>query len=88
MLHHLEQSTEFTEVESKAIDEIRRVLKRGGLLIYGEILHKHTVRDLLLKAGFLQVFAKRSLFFRDLDNLSKGWMNQGLGILFTILIAQ
>jgi ubiquinone/menaquinone biosynthesis C-methylase UbiE len=66
MLHHVGQGSGLTEAEAKAIGEIRRVLKHRGFFIYRELFHKDTVRNLLKKAGFMQVFAKRYLFLRDL----------------------
>jgi O-methyltransferase StaMB len=66
MLHHVGHGSGLTEAEAKAIGEIRRVLNPGGFFIYGEIFHKDTVRNLLKNTGFVRVFAKRYLFFRDL----------------------
>jgi ubiquinone/menaquinone biosynthesis C-methylase UbiE len=66
VLHHVGKGAELVEAESKAVSEVRRVLKTGGYFVYGEIFNKDLVRNLLTRAGFRPVFAKRYLFFRDL----------------------
>ncbi len=66
MLHHVGRVSE----EQRAIGEITRVLRPGGLLLYVEMIRKKLVREELARIGYRVLFYYRSFrFFGSSDNV-------------------
>ena len=65
VLHHTEKKDwQFRNIP-KALEEIRRVLRPGGVFCYTELFSKNRIRNYLSKAGFQEVLGTRSYFFFD-----------------------
>jgi ubiquinone/menaquinone biosynthesis C-methylase UbiE len=60
VLHHVERHEWHFKNIPRALDEVRRVLKVGGVFVYEEIFNKGRIRDYLLREGFDMVFEKRN----------------------------
>jgi ubiquinone/menaquinone biosynthesis C-methylase UbiE len=66
MLHHVGPVSE----EQRAIGEITRVLRPGGLFLYVEMIRKKLVREELARIGYRVLFYNRSFrFFGSSDNV-------------------
>ena len=65
ILHHTEKKDwQFRNIP-KALEEIRRVLRPGGIFCYTELFSKNRIRNSLSKAGFLEILSTRSYFLFD-----------------------
>jgi len=56
VLHHLGSVPEIL----RGIDEVARVLRPGGRLLYVEMFHKRPIREHLLALGFVLAFRERA----------------------------
>jgi ubiquinone/menaquinone biosynthesis C-methylase UbiE len=59
MLHHVEERHAEYRLRPRALREIRRVLARGGDLVYADFSHTAELKVTLLELGFSPVFEKR-----------------------------
>ena len=65
ILHHTEKKDwQFRNIP-KALEEIRRVLRLGGIFCYTELFSKNRIRNYLSNAGFQEILSTRSFFFFD-----------------------
>ncbi len=60
VLHHVENHEWNFKNIPKALDEIHRILKGDGLLVYEEIFNKSRIEEYLISLGFCKVFEKRN----------------------------
>lgn len=58
-LHHLEENRWAFKMIPRGIDEIHRVLKPGGVFVYGEVFNKGAIRQCLKSKGLREVFSSR-----------------------------
>jgi ubiquinone/menaquinone biosynthesis C-methylase UbiE len=58
VLHHVERREWHYKNIPRALDEISRVMKAGGLFIYEEIFNKTRIQERLSELGFVSVFEK------------------------------
>ncbi|SRR6266571_8363928 len=65
VLHHTEKKDWQFKTIPKALEEIRRVLRPGGVFCYTELFSKNRIRNYLSKAGFQKVLGTRSYLFFD-----------------------
>ncbi len=65
VLHHTEKKDwQFRNIP-RALGEIRRVLRLGGIFCYTELFSKNHIRNYLSNAGFQEILGHRSYFFFD-----------------------
>jgi ubiquinone/menaquinone biosynthesis C-methylase UbiE len=70
-LHHLEeQRRQFGKIP-RCLDEINRVLRAGGIFVYGEIYRKEAIKRCLESKGLREVFSCRSWGVLDLRAYEK-----------------
>ena len=65
VLHHTEKKDWHFRNIPKALKEIRRVLRPGGVFCYTELFSKNRIRNHLSNAGFQEILGSRSHFFFD-----------------------
>ncbi len=65
VLHHTEKKDWQFRNTPKALEEIRRVLRPGGIFCYTELFSKNRIRNYLSNAGFQEILATRSYSFFD-----------------------
>ena len=65
VLHHTEKKDWHFRNIPKALEEIRRVLRPGGIFCYTELFSKNRIRNHLSDAGFQEIHGARSHFFFD-----------------------
>ncbi len=77
VLHHTEKKDwQFRNIP-KALEEIRRVLRPGGIFCYTELFSKNRIRKYLSNAGFREILGTRSYFFFDSCVYRKGVASVG-----------
>jgi len=68
MAHHVLHHLGPTPAILQGLDEIARVLRPGGRLLYAEMFHKQEIRDHLAKCGFTTLYHERAWrFFNTAD---------------------
>lgn len=60
MAHHVLHHLGSTEEIFRGLDEIARVLRPGGRLLYVEMFHKRLIREHLAERGFTTVYHERA----------------------------